>query len=210
MSNIQKDFEDFLKIQVLTDTHKVSRACINNYFCNKTNSFIKRKETVSEHIVWCLSLADFYLTKYEEFSHLSELKIYNLLRYHDNIEWEKSIWDVSIADEKRRITNEQKEIEILPSYAKTYPDVLGGKFIELDNEFREKQTEESIFCHAIDKLQPIIYCTPYPEVWGPSKGFDEAAIRRRSQPSFEPFPIIMQHFEMLMDYFNKNGHFDDK
>lgn len=99
MLDQQTDFEDFLKIQALTDTHKVSRACINYYFCDKTNTFIKRKETVSEHIIWALSLADFYITKYQEFANLNELRIYNLLRYHDNIEWSPDIWDVSIANE---------------------------------------------------------------------------------------------------------------
>lgn len=206
----KQDFEDFLKVQVLTDTHKVSRACINDYYCDKSNSFVNRKETVSEHILWCLSLADFYITKYEDFAYLNELKIYNLLRYHDNIEWAKDVGDVSIADEQKRIVNEKKEIEILPSYAQTYPEILWKKFIALDTEFREKKTQEAIFCHAIDKLQPIIYSTQYPEVWWPSKWFDEAAIRRRSQSSFEPFPIIFQHFNMLMQYFNENGYFNEK
>jgi hypothetical protein len=60
---------------------------------------------------------------------------------------------------------EKLELASLPLLALKYPTALREHFLGCDAEFREKKTPESLFAHAIDKLQPIIYCEPFPEVW---------------------------------------------
>lgn len=137
------------------------------------------------------------------------MRVKELLEFHDDIEWLPWIGDVCISDEIRRVEKENLELEGLALLASKYPTALREHFLACDLEFREKKTPESIFAHVIDKLQPIIYCEPYPEVWWPSKWFTEESVRRRSEPTIKQIPIIHQYFEKLITHFNKNGHFED-
>jgi hypothetical protein len=203
-------FEDFLRTNAMLWTHTVSRNCPNTYTCEKTNTLISRKETVSEHIIWCLKLADFFFFSHTELlNQYNRLRVKELLEFHDDIEWLPWIGDVCIADEKRRIEIENSELHGLSLLASKYPIALQNHFLECDFEFREKKTPESIFANAIDKLQPLIYCEQYPGRWWPSKWFTEELFRRKSEPSIKEVPIIHNYFEKLITHFNKSGHFKD-
>ena len=44
-------FDDFLLTNNTLLTHKVSRSCPNEYYCEKSDTHITRYETTSEHII---------------------------------------------------------------------------------------------------------------------------------------------------------------
>ncbi|MFP4402448.1 MAG: HD domain-containing protein [Candidatus Nanoarchaeia archaeon] len=186
---------------------KITRATVNKYYCEKSNTQISRNETNAEHVYSCLKLADYFLTQEEEFRDLDRLKVYELLMYHDDIEIQ--VGDMTLSNRQGRLEKEQREIESIPILMKKYPFQLAQKFEQLDKEFRYFKSKESQFAHAIDKLDPTIQSLKYKEIFGNKTGFTKENMILWQQSAFEFSPTLMRYYYQLLDYMEEGEHFED-
>jgi len=199
------ELEDFLDILEAYKLKEVVRDSYNRYWDEKDEINYKRRETTAEHVYSTLKLADFFLTKEEEFADLDRLHVYELLMYHDDVEILTR--DVGISQRGEREDKEKEEREALPQLADSYTNVLGDKLMWLDSEFRAKETEEAKFANAVDKMDSLVHELDYPQDWLP-KGFDEDHVRKWFRPAFDYSPTFKNYFEGLMQYLNEQGHFE--
>jgi len=105
------------------------------------NSVDDRKESTAEHSWGCLILADYFLstTAYK----LDQLKIYELLMYHDLVKIEIS--DTTITDEAKRKKLDELNKAAIISLKQKLPKPLSDKFASLFEEFTYGSTQEALF-----------------------------------------------------------------
>lgn len=159
----------------------------------------ERQESTAEHSWACMILADYFLTKHPE---LHREKVMDLLMYHDLVEIEAG--DTNWLDPDKE-AKEKREEEGFLRLKKKIPSSLAEKYHRLHHEYIEHKTQEAKFAHAIDKLEPCIHYLDYPKEWHKMK-LTEALIREKKQPSFEPFPEIMEFWEDLIIFLKKNNY----
>jgi len=97
----------------------VARNCSNFYHDSKEKINYQRKETTAEHIYSSLKLADYFIFEEEEFANLDILRIYDILKYHDDIEIITE--DTCISDTENRIKKQTSELEAVPILVSKYP-----------------------------------------------------------------------------------------
>lgn len=196
---------NFLQILETYRLKKVSRACSNNYTCEKTNENIEKKETVAEHIYSTMKLANFCMDYFSEFYDLNKVKVYELILYHDDIEILTG--DVNIADIERRKKVEIEEVNRVPELAKKYPSQMGNKFKLLDTEYRNLFTREARFAKAMDKLDACLHELQYPQDWGYAKGFSKKQLISYSRKYFEFSDSLLELFDNIVIYIEKDGRY---
>ncbi len=200
------EFNDFLKILETYKLKQVSRSSSNNYFCDKTKQQIQRKETTAEHIYSTLKLANYFLDTYNEFKNLDKIKIYELIMYHDDIEI--AVGDINISDRNARIEKEQNEINSLNQFSQKYPITLRNNLKKLDFEYRDNNSKEANFAHAMDKFDALIHELQYPNDWGSHTGFTEDNVRKWFGKSFEHSEIFKYYFENILKYCRERKYFE--
>lgn len=201
---LDKNFNDLLKILELYKLKWVARNCSNIYHDSKKDIDYNRKETTAEHISSLINLADYFVFSVPEFSKLNRLKIYDLIKCHDDPEI--ITWDTCISDEEWRKVKVQNEEDAIPILIWSLPENLKQNRLELINEYREAKTPEAKFVKAVDKMDALIHELQYPKDRGP-KWFTEEAVIKRFQPAFEYSPIFMNYFENIMKYLKINNYF---
>ncbi len=200
-------FNDFLKILETYKLKKVSRSSSNIYFCSKTKQEIIRKETVAEHVYSTLKLANYFLDSYDEFKNLDKIKIYELIMFHDDVEI--AVGDVNISNRKARKAKEQQEVGVIDSFSQNYPLILGKTLKKLDSEYRNNDSEEAKFAHAMDKFDGLIHELQYSKDWGEHTGFTESNVRAWFSNSFEYSKIFKKYFDNILIYCREHKYFEN-
>lgn len=171
----------------------------------RTASTVKnRPESTAEHIYSCLVLAQYFLPRIHY--KLDELKVFRMLLAHDLAEIETG--DFFLYNEAIRVGKEEKEREGFKTLCQKIPSPLGEDFFKLWCEFEEKKTPEAKFCHAIDKIDPIIHTAFHKEDWK-SGGITEAKLRTMKEKTFEEFPAMLEIFHSFIEHAKKNDYFGE-
>jgi len=161
-----------------------------------------RQESSAEHSYSSLMLAQYFLPKIKK--NLDELKVMKMLLYHDVVEIEAG--DTYFLDYKP----EEKERNALKILKKKIPGSMAGEIEDLWEEFEENKTPEAKFCQAIDKFDPVIHFLEHKKEWKKAK-VTEKIMRDRKDRYFKEFPVIMEMWDKIVDYYKKEGCFlDDK
>lgn len=197
-------FANFLQVLEFYKLKQIPRNSSNHYYDEKDGVSYQRRETTAEHVFSCLKLADFFLTTEPEFANLDRLRIYELLMYHDDVEIVTR--DTGISERQKRLYKEQTELEAIPILSQRLPLGLDKKLLDLDTEYRSKNSGESKFANGVDKWDSLVHEFQYPLDWGP-KGFDEKNVRAWFQPSFEYSPTFMKYFEATIQHLESQGYF---
>lgn len=202
------DFEDLLKILKVYELKNVTRATANNYICSHTNQNINRKETTAEHVYSTLKLIDFFFETYpKQFENLNKFKMYELILYHDDVEIETG--DIGVSDTVARKNKEENELKAIKILSQKYPKKLQQKLLDLDNEFRYKQSKEAEIAHLIEKLDAIIDQIKYPNSWGKKKKFSEEQTRQYYEHTFKKNDFFNQIFEEILTYLREHNYFEE-
>lgn len=201
---LDENFNDFLKILELYKLKWVARNCSNIYHDSKENIDYERKETTAEHISSLINLADYFIFSVSEFSKLDRLKVYDLIKCHDDPEIITE--DTCISDEEWKEVKKKSEDEAIPILIWSLPEKLKQMRLDLINEYREWTTPESKFVKAVDKMDALVHELQYPKDRGP-KWFNEKTVRKWFQPAFEYSPIFMNYFKNIMKYLKINNYF---
>lgn len=201
---LDENFNDFLKILELYKLKCVARNCSNFYHDTKENKDYERKETDAEHISSLINLADYFIFSETEFNNLDRLKIYDLIKCHDDPEIITE--DTCISDEAWKEIKKKSEDEAIPILIGKLPEKLKQRRLKLINEYREWITPEAKFVKAVDKIDALIHELQYPKDRWP-KWFIEKNVRKRFQPSLEYSETLMGYFENIIKYLNINNYF---
>jgi len=195
--------EDVLRLRPAYDLKHIPRNSWCRYHDEKDGVTYKRRETVAEHVFSCLRLAQYFLTL-PEFEGLDQLRVHELLLYHDDAEVITK--DIGISMRTDREGKQEREEEAVALLTKQYPSSIGRKLESLCSEYTQHTTPEAKFATAVDKFDALLHEVPYPQDWSPH-GFDEANTRAWFQPAFSYSPTFSTYFEELVLYLRANGHF---
>jgi putative hydrolases of HD superfamily len=169
---------------------------------NRYGTVKDRQESAAEHTYSMLILAQFFLPKIEQ--KLDELKVMKMILYDDIIEVE--VGDSFILD--RKGAHHAKEREAFGNFVARLPEEIADEYKTLWQEHEEGLTAESKFALAIDAMDPIIHSMFKYEDWRRNH-FTEVKLREKKEKYFKEFPIMMEHFNALVEHLRSHDAFDD-
>jgi putative hydrolase of HD superfamily len=177
----------------------------------RDNPVQERYESTAEHSRSAMLLADYFMDKMN--LPLDRLKVFELLLYHDLAEVE--VGDVSLSDVAGRIGKKEREQQAVKHIASTLPPTMGTKYQALYEELEAKETLESRFANAIDKLDADFQCfntadddlETMREAFRP---YPEHLLRERKQKYFIEFPEVNEAFEKILISHRQQGFFGEE
>jgi len=187
----------------MSDIHKIYKL-YELKFVNRRGVINDRHETSAEHTYSCLVLAKYFLPLIDQ--KIDELKVMNMILFHDIIEIESGDTFNLIHDKSTLQEQTEKELKALDVLKSKIPKNLENSFTELFHEFESMKTIESRFCKAIDKLDPVIHNLYGKKAWQNNK-FNEEILRQNKQKYFEEFPEILRVFNEFINYAKENNYF---
>lgn len=113
---------------------------------------LERYENSAEHS-WQTTLTALVLLD-DAPEHLDVLKILKMLLIHDVVEIDAG--DVFVYDTNARKDIAEQEAEAARRIFGLLPDPLGDELLQLWHEFEGRQTPESQFAKAVDRINPVL------------------------------------------------------
>ncbi|MFT4310089.1 MAG: HD domain-containing protein [Candidatus Woesearchaeota archaeon] len=158
-----------------------------------------RRETTAEHVCSVLLLARYFLSRMHHT--MNQQRIMLLLLYHDMVE--VSSGDVSVFDTKHAEfkQDEQRHVDVV---LRKVPSSLHDEVKDVLREWSEQKTMESRFCHALDKLDPLVQSLSCPHGWKTYK-VTEAMLRDKKEHYVRDFPELLAFFNACIAYAYKQG-----
>ena len=164
----------------------------------RDNDVLGKLETTAEHSRSCLILADYFLNIMD--LKVDKLRVYELLMYHDVVEIET--WDIPMCNQELRKNKKEIELKAMKKIRLEMPDILEEKYEKLFHEFEARETLESKFANAIDKLDADIYAID--SSIESFKWYTEELVRKKKQePHYSQFPEIDEMFEKLLIWYKQ-------
>lgn len=111
-----------------------------------------KHENDAEHS-WHLALMCMLLSEYSN-QKIDVLKTMSMVLIHDAVEVDAG--DTYAYDETGNLSKREREVKAAERIFNILPEEQGKKVRALWDEFEEKETPESKFANALDRLQPII------------------------------------------------------
>ena len=111
-----------------------------------------KHENDAEHS-WHLALMCMLLSEYSN-QEIDVLKTMSMVLIHDAVEVDAG--DTYAYDETGNLSKREREVKAAERIFNILPEEQGKKVRALWDEFEEKETPESKFANALDRLQPII------------------------------------------------------
>jgi putative hydrolase of HD superfamily len=176
----------------------------------RDNPLQQRYESSAEHSRSAMLLAEYFMETME--IAIDKLKVLELLLYHDLAEIETG--DISLSDTQARNGKKEREQQAVKDIASTLPSAMGEKYQTLYEEFEAKETLESRFANAIDKLDADFQCFSTPDndlekMREAFRPYPELLLRERKQKYFIEFPEINEAFEKILLSHKQQGFFPE-
>lgn len=163
-------------------------------------------ESVAEHIYGMFMLSRYFLPLENPEDNLDRQKIDDMILYHDidEIETGDTIGYLKTSDEK------SIEIEATRKVIAQIPESLHKSVTELLEEYSLKQSPESKFVNAIDKLEPVVHL--YCENGKKTAKFHKATFEQHmsiKRPVLTNFPLMSRFNEVAGAEMTRRGHFTE-
>jgi putative hydrolase of HD superfamily len=113
-----------------------------------------RRENSAEHS-WHIALIILVLSEYAEEDHLDLMQVIKLLLVHDLVEIDAG--DTYCYDEIGRQDQKAREMKAADRIFGVLPEDQAVSFRSLWDEFEARDTPESRFANALDRLQPFLH-----------------------------------------------------
>ena len=113
-----------------------------------------RQENSAEHS-WHIALIILILSEYAEEDHLDLMRVIKLLLVHDLVEIDAG--DTYCYDEIGAQDKKEREVEAADRIFGILPADQADSFRSLWDEFEARDTPESRFANALDRLQPFLH-----------------------------------------------------
>ena len=166
-----------------------------------------RRENSAEHS-WHIALMVLVLSEYTKDSDVDLFRVMKILLVHDLIEIDAG--DTYCYDEQGRQDQAEREAIAADRIFNILPVDQSGMFRELWDEFEARQTPESRFANALDRLQPFLnnYFT-LGQTWK-ENNIKSDQVRTRMKPVDDGAPILWDYVQSLISDAVKSGFLSDK
>ena len=166
-----------------------------------------RRENSAEHS-WHIALMVLVLSEYTKDSDVDLFRVMKILLAHDLIEIDAG--DTYCYDEQSRQDQAEREAIAADRIFNILPADQSGMFRELWDEFEARQTPESRFANALDRLQPFLnnYFT-LGQTWK-ENNIKSDQVRTRMKPVDDGAPILCDYVQSLISDAVKSGFLADK
>lgn len=114
----------------------------------------KRRENDAEHS-WHLALYALVLSEYANEPDIDYNQVVTMVLLHDLVEIYAG--DTFVYDEEGRKSQTKREADAAEKLLSLLPDDQRRQFETLINEFNAKETKESQFANALDRMQPLLH-----------------------------------------------------
>ena len=157
---------------------------------------VSRQENSAEHS-WHIALIVLILSEYAEADNLDLLHVIKLLLAHDLVEIDAG--DTYCYDEIGGQDQKAREMNAADRIFKILPEDQAVSFRSLWDEFEARQTPESRFANALDRLQPFLhnYFTRG-RVWQ-KHGIRKKQVLARMKPVDEGSRLLWDYVSSLID-----------
>ena len=161
-----------------------------------------RRENSAEHS-WHIALTVLILSEYAKDSDVDLFRVMKILLVHDLIEIDAG--DTYCYDDQGRKDQTQREKNAADRIFNLLPTDQATALRELWDEFEERETPESKFANAMDRLQPFLhnYFTEG-QIWR-ENNIKSAQVKSRMHPVDDGAPILWDYVSSLIDDGIKKG-----
>jgi putative hydrolase of HD superfamily len=161
-----------------------------------------RRENSAEHS-WHIALTVLVLSEYAKDSDVDLFRVMKILLVHDLIEIDAG--DTYCYDDQGRKDQAQREKNAADRIFNLLPADQATTLRELWDEFEERETPESRFANALDRLQPFLhnYFTEG-QTWQ-ENNIKRAQVKSRMRPVDDGAPVLWDYVSSLIDDGVKKG-----
>ena len=161
-----------------------------------------RRENSAEHS-WHIALTVLILSEYAKDSDIDLFRVMKILLVHDLIEIDAG--DTYCYDDQGRKDQAQREKNAADRIFNLLPADQATTLRELWDEFEERETPESRFANALDRLQPFLhnYFTEG-QTWQ-ENNIKRAQVKSRMRPVDDGAPVLWDYVSSLIDDGVKKG-----
>ena len=155
-----------------------------------------RRENSAEHS-WHIALTVLILSEYAKDSDVDLFRVMKILLVHDLIEIDAG--DTYCYDDQGRKDQARREKKAADRIFNLLPADQATTLRELWDEFEERETPESKFANAMDRLQPFLhnYVTEG-QIWQ-ENNIKSAQVKSRMRPLDDGAPILWNYVSSLID-----------
>ena len=185
IQRLQQQIEFMLEIDKLK--HILRRTILTNR---------SREENSAEHS-WHIAIAVFLFSEYAQDQNIDWYRVIRMLLVHDLVEIDAG--DTYCYDHQSRKDQAQREQKAAERIFKILPLDQSRSFRELWDEFENRETPESKYANALDRLQPFLqnYATKG-QIWR-KNNITRRQVKDRMQPMFDGAPLLWNLVELLID-----------
>ena len=185
IQRLQQQIEFMLEIDKLK--HILRRTILTNR---------SREENSAEHS-WHIAIAVFLFSEYAQDQNIDWYRVIRMLLVHDLVEIDAG--DTYCYDHQSRKDQAQREQKAAERIFKILPLDQSRYFRELWDEFENRETPESKYANALDRLQPFLqnYATKG-QIWR-KNNITRRQVKDRMQPMFDGAPLLWNLVELLID-----------
>jgi putative hydrolase of HD superfamily len=155
-----------------------------------------RRENSAEHS-WHIALTVLVLSEYAKDSDVDLFRVMKILLVHDLIEIDAG--DTYCYDDQGRKDQARRETKAANRIFNLLPADQARTLRELWDEFEERETSESRFANALDRLQPFLqnYFTEG-QTWQ-ENNIKRAQVKSRMHPVDDGAPVLWNYVSSLID-----------
>ncbi len=185
------------QIEFIIEVDKLKNVLRKTILMNRS-----RRENSAEHS-WHIALTVLILSEYAKDSDVDLFRVIKILLVHDLIEIDAG--DTYCYDDQGRKDQAQRERIAADRIFNLLPADQAAALRELWDEFEERETPESKFANAMDRLQPFLhnYFTEG-QIWQ-ENNIKSAQVKSRMHPVDDGAPILWDYVSSLIDDGIKKG-----
>lgn len=162
-----------------------------------------RQENSAEHS-WHIALIVLVLSEYAEEDNLDFLQVIKLLLAHDLVEIDAD--DTYCYDEVGAQDQKEREMKAADRIFNILPADQADSFRSLWNEYEARQTAESRFANALDRLQPLLHnYVTRGHTWQ-KYGIRKNQVIARMRPVNEGSSFLWDYAQKLIDDAVRKGY----
>ena len=195
--------EDRLKKQMdfIMEVDKLKRIKRQTYLSDGIN-----KENDAEHS-WHIALMTVLLSEYSN-EEIDVLKVVKMLLIHDIVEIDAG--DTYAYDAKGNETKRDREVLAANRLFGLLPEEQRDEYIDLWEEFEQRETNESKFAHVMDNLQPMMLNNfTDGKAWREHQ-VDKSQIYKRNEITGKGSKVLWEYAQGMIDENVKKGNVTDR
>jgi putative hydrolase of HD superfamily len=195
--------EDRLRKQMefIIEVDKLKKIKRQTYLSDGIN-----KENDAEHS-WHIALMTVLLSEYSN-EEIDVLRVVKMLLIHDIVEIDAG--DTYAYDAKGNETKREREVLAANRIFGILPEEQKDEYIDLWEEFEQRQTSESKFAHVMDNLQPMMLNNKTDGKAWREHEVDKSQIYKRNEITGKGSTVLWEYAKEMIEENVKKGNVTDR